>query len=834
MCRFVNIKKQVKIQRFYTEFFVLVGILLLSLPIGAQTTTIRGKLIDASNSQSLPFVTVLIKNTQKGTLTDIDGKFELTFPDSIKNPALMVSYISYQPKTVLLSEFPDPQKIIIKLKAQGIALNEVVVAAGENPAHRIIRTATKNKDKNNPEKMHSFSYNSYNKCFVTADLSANIDSVSAEDTTLSGLAKFFKKQHLFLMESVTKRDFLHPDRNHETVMASRVSGFKNSPFAMIATQMQSFSFYDDFINVVDEKYLNPLSEGSTRKYFFALEDTLYDGIDSVYVISFKHRKNKNFMALKGVLYINTNGYAVQNVIAEPDRPDDYALSIKVQQKYQFIDGKQWFPVQLNTDWVWKNASIASKKDPTQKANMKAVSRSYVKDIILNPELKKREFNEVEVDVDKRSDVRDDAFWNAYRGDTLSAKERRTYKTIDSVGKAENLEKKFMMLEAILTNKLPVGIFDLNLDKILKANDYEKIRLGIGLHTNQKLSKVFTVGGYAGYGFGDKAFKYGGDLSVILWRKKELAFNALYENDLVESGGTRFFENTRTLASSELYRDIYVSVFDHIQKYQTSFSFRFLKYLRANVFVNHQMRYGQSLYGTTAKDGTTTLRDTFNFNEAGVQLKFLYREKFIQTLRSKLSLGSDFPLVFVNVTKGLNQTYFDQKGEFDYWKIDVKIEAAKTYKTIGTTRVQLAGGQVIGSAPYTMLYNNRGSLYGKFNVSAANTFETMGLNEFASDQYAALFLNHNIGRFLKFRKKFNPELELVHSMGVGSISNPLSIYNVSVSGMEKGYFESGLRLLHLYKSGFSTLGIGAFYRYGPYAKPDPADNLAIKLVLSLKL
>ncbi|MGZ3903301.1 MAG: DUF5686 family protein, partial [Bacteroidia bacterium] len=505
--------------------------MLLSAPLYAQTITIRGKVIDATNSQSLPFVTLLIKNTQKGTLTDIDGKFELTFPDSIKAPSLQVSYISYQPRTILLSDFPDQQKIVIKLKTQGIALNEVIVAAGENPAHRIIRTASKSRDKNNPEKMRSFSYSSYNKFFVTADLSANIDSVSAEDTTLNGIAKFLKKQHLFLMESATKRDFLHPDRNHETIMASRVSGFKNSPFAMIATQMQSFSFYDDFITVVDEKYLNPLSDGSTRKYFFAIEDTLYDGKDSVYVISFKPRKNKNFMALKGVLYINTNGYAVQNVIAEPDRPDDYALSIKVQQKYQFIDGKQWFPVQLNTDWVWKNASVASKKDPTQKANMKAVSRSYVKDIVLNPELKKREFNEVEVDVDKKSDSRDDAFWNIYRGDTLSVKERRTYKTIDSVGKAENLEKKFMMLEALLTNKLPIGIFDLNLDKILKANDYEKIRLGIGLHTNQKLSKAFTIGGYFGYGFGDKAFKYGGDLSVFLWKKKELAFNALYESDL---------------------------------------------------------------------------------------------------------------------------------------------------------------------------------------------------------------------------------------------------------------------------------------------------------------
>jgi hypothetical protein len=799
-----------------------------------QNTTIRGKIIDAVNGQTLPFVTVLIKNSQRGTLSDIDGKWELTLNGDDKDVVLQVSYIGYEPKTIEVKNYQDLQKVHIKLKPQGMSLNEVVVVAGENPAHRIIKKATQMRDKNNPEKMHSFSYNSYNKFFVTADVSANIDSVSAEDSTLSGIEKFFRKQHLFLMESITEREFLYPNNNHEKVMASRVSGFKNSPFAMLATQLQSFSFYDDFITVVDEKYLNPLSEGSTKKYFFSIQDTLYDGKDSVYVISFKPKKGKNFNALKGVLYINTNGYAIQNVIAEPDRPDEYTLSIKVQQKYEFKDSLQWFPVQLNTDWIWKNATVSSKKDPTKKANMKAVSRSYIKDIVLNPQLKKKNFNEVEVEVDRHADNQDEEFWNKYRIDTLNKREKRTYHKIDSIGKAENLDRKFLFFEALFSNRLPLGMVDINLDKILKVNDYEAVRLGAGLHTNDKFSKRLRVGGFAGYGFGDKAWKYGGDLSVFVWKKKEVAFNALYEKDLVESGGVKFFENIKTLNSSEIYRDAYVSLFDHINRYQASVSFRALKYFRANVFVNHQQRYGRTQFGTTASDGNTVLRDTFNFNEAGVQLKFLYKEKFLQTLRSKISLGSDYPVVFLNITKGLPQSYFGLPGDFDYWKFDLKFEAVKTFKTIGSTRVQAMAGQVVGNVPYTLLYNNKGSLYSKYTISAINTFETMGLNEFASSQYAAVFINHNIGRFLKLRKKFNPELELCHNMGVGRLEHPSSIYNVSVTGMEKGYFESGMRVLHLLKNGISTYGIGVFYRYGPYQNPKPENNLAVKLVLGIKL
>lgn len=798
-----------------------------------RAQTIRGRIVDMANGKALPFVSILVKSTQLGTLTDIDGKFEIAVPAQDSSRALQVTYLGYETRVVPLGELKDTSRVLIRLKATGIQLSEITVVAGDNPAHRIIRQATANRDKNNPEKMRSFSYNSYNKFFVTADLSANIDSVSVEDTTLSGLAKFFKKQHLFLIESVTARNFLYPNHNKETVMASRVSGFRNSPFALMATQMQSFSFYDDFISVLDEKYLNPLSEGSTRKYFFLLEDTLFNGHDTVFVISFKPRKNKNFSALKGVLYINTHGYAIQNVLAEPDRPDDYTLSIKVQQKYALVEGKQWFPVQLNTDWVWKNATVTSKKDPTQRANMKAVSRSYIKDIVLNPELKKKQFSEIEVEVDKHADKQDEAFWNQFRTDTLSNREKRTYHKIDSVGKAENLDRKVLFLEALFNSRLPLGVIDLNLDKVLKANDYEYIRLGAGLHTNQKFSRHFVLGGYAGYGFGDKAWKYGADASLTLWRKKELAFNVLYEKDLVESAGTVFFENKRTLSTSELYREVYVSVFDHVTRYQASLSFRAFKYLRMHAYTNHQQRFGPTRFGVRQPDGATVLKDTFHFNEVGVQIKFLYKEKFLQTLRSKISFGSDYPVFYVNLAKGIDQSVAGQPGDFNYWRADLRFDAVKTFKTIGTSRVQLLAGKILGEVPYTLLYNNRGSYWRAFSISAGNTFETMGLNEFATSQYAALFINHNIGRFLKLRKKFNPELELVQSIGIGSLDHPSTLFNIPVNSLEKGYFESGFRLLNLIKSGATTFGAGAFYRYGAYSRSVARDNLAVKLVVGFK-
>ncbi|MEX2379366.1 MAG: DUF5686 family protein, partial [Vicingaceae bacterium] len=106
--------------------------------------------------------------------------------------------------------------------------------------------------------------------------------------------------------------------------------------------MQSFSLYNDYLSLLGMNYLSPISKGSTSKYLFVLEDTLYQGGDTVFTISFRPQKGKFFDGLEGILRINTNGFAVQNFIASAD--DQETVDIKIQQQYQYVKDQQWFPV----------------------------------------------------------------------------------------------------------------------------------------------------------------------------------------------------------------------------------------------------------------------------------------------------------------------------------------------------------------------------------------------------------------------------------------------------------------------------------------------------------
>jgi hypothetical protein len=353
-----------------------------------------------------------------------------------------------------------------------------------------------------------------------------------------------------------------------------------------------------------------------------------------------------------------------------------------------------------------------------------------------------------------------------------------------------------------------------------------------MHTSNKLSKRFNVGGYWAYGIADKTMKYGGDANLLIWKKKEMNLHARYENDVVEAGGQNFFENRKMFTTSESYRNYYVAKMDRYIKYEASLDFRIFKYFRNNIYVSHQQRWSERGFLQYNSEGLAHQIDTFGMNEVGWQVKYIFREKFLQTPRAKISLGSDFPVFYVNVSKGLKNEISGQKGDFDFTKVDLRFDHGFRFRTIGRLNVSLHGGKVWGDVPYGYIYAMRASYYQGFSVSTINTFETMRMNEFSASEFASVFINHNIGKFLKKRAKFNPELELVHNMGIGRLEHLYSHTNIGIKTMEKGYFESGIRLNNLYRSGFSGIGVSVHYRYGPYALPTWQENLYARLTIGL--
>jgi hypothetical protein len=794
---------------------------LLNNFVFCQNISVKGKVIDRKTKEPLAFVNIATNNSNVFGRTDIDGKFILK--SSIKIDSFKLSYIGYESREIKVEN--SSVFLIIELDQKEVRLTEVQIFPGENPAHRIIKKVIENKNLNNPEKTKAFSYTSYNKMVFTSEEEAGLKKYTHNTDSVSiKTREFFKKQYLMLMESVSKRKFLYPDRNSEIVIGSRVSGLKDPLFAMIATQFQSFSFYNDYISLSDKRYLNPICDGSINKYLFLIKDTVFSDKDTVFIISFQPRKNTNFEGLKGLLYINTNQYAVQNVIAEPAAEEKGTVSIRIQQMYEFIDNKQWFPVQLNTDIMMKlitlnNFIIVGK------------GKMYLSDISLNPEFVKKQFNNIILEIQEGASSKSDEFWNTYRRDSLNEKDIVTYHVIDSLGEASHLDRKMSGLQSLLLGRIPIRYIDLDINKLISYNEYEGFRLGLGLYTNNKISKHFGFGGYFAYGFKDQAWKYGGEVGLMLNLKTETELRYSYTNDVFESGGRTFFDWESTLLGAESYRNYLVKQMDDIEKHHVQISTRLIRNFKTYIWTdNYRVQINNEYkYGITGGNASIFLKD-FNLAEIGAGFRFAYKEKFLKMRNYNISMGTDYPIVWLQYIHGFSNL---MDGEYEYDRIDFKVQKSFYVKNVGKTTFQISSGYISGDLPYPILYNGRGN-FAQFTLNSPNSFATMKMNEFLSDRYANIFFTHNFGKLLIRTKKFEPEIVFVSNAGVGFLNNKKKHFNVNFKTMEKGFFESGIIVNNILRTDLYGIGIGGFYRYGTYSFPKFKDNYVVNLTISFSL
>ncbi len=841
--------------------FLLLLLFGCSITYSQQRYIIVGKVLDKATKTPLPFVNLTITGLPAtGATADIDGIFKISSPTAIGS--LSFTYVGYKDLIYPIKDTGHLIHITVLLQQVTYQLQEVKILPGVNPALRIIREAIAHSDSNNPEKKHSFTYLSYNKMYATADMKLGIDSINSLDSAKvkkagnalqkkdtskkkqETLTQFFKEQYLFLVESVSERRYLYPGHSYEKVIAERTSGLKNSPFALLATQLQSFSFYSNPINILGDDYLNPLSGSGLRHYNFILQDTLYQGNDTVFIISFRPIKKKNFNGMKGVLYVNTNGYAIQNVIAQPIMVNDL-VSIRIQQKYERIDSHQWFPVQLNTDWIYNNIALGDTSvQTTNKAinpddehnKIKIVTRSYIKNIKLDTALRKRQFGKVAVEIADNASQQPDSIWDKYRIDTLSAKERKTYHVIDSLGKASHLDRKLTWFEALATGKLRIGVFDWDWTRLLTYNGYEHFRIQAGGHTNDEISKFISVGGYGAYGFGDKAFKYGGDVGFLFDKYSNLKLNFSYKNDVIEAGGVSFYnDNNSSLLSPESYRSYFINNMDKIVQEKVALSFDALRYFQFNFFGDEQVQNATNGYLFGTSEGNSTIfTNSFYFTEVGVNIRFAYDEKFLKSPLGMISLGTKYPIVWLNITQGITTNGLKGmlQGEYNYTRYDFKLSKTFRIPQAGYSSFQALAGYVQGNVPYTLLYNARATYTPNLDYSLAvdNTFETMRINEFLSNRYVNLFYFHDFESYLFHIGNFKPHPAIAFHAGWGWLGNPGEQYNATFRIMDMGYYESGVELNNLLKISFLSLGVGSYYRFGPYAFSTTFDNWAFKFTL----
>ena len=774
--------------------------LLLSFQSYAQNSSFT--IIDIDTKHPIAFANIIFDdNIYSGTISDIDGAFYAS--STVKK--FTISYVGYKSKTIEKSSLSSN---IINLKQQISALDEVVITNTENPAHRIIRNAVNNKELNNPENLNSFTYQSYDKIVVDGG------GIDIKEDTLNIVDDFFKKSYLFITETVAKRKYLKPRYTEDSIIATRTSGFKSPTFAFLANSIQPFSFYEEYIPLFETDYLNPISRGSTKKYKFRIKEEYLRGNDTIFAISFVPKANRNFEGLKGLIYINSNGYAVQSVDATTFNSGK--IEVSIQQKYKFINDAHWFPEQLNFQ-----ISIGEKY-----GSIKYVGKSYLSKVELNTNLTKKDFHVIPLGIKKDKVKKDVPFWEAIRQDSLNKKELRTYVVIDSIGEKFKFDKLVTYSAKLAQGRFPFKYIDVDITKLFQYNKYEGLRLGAGFYTNDDIFKNVSIGAFAGYGLQDYEWKYGGELLIDVPSKKDIKIQLKYENNLKETG-TPYFKHNQPLFYT---RSVLAEQIDNIEGFSFNTKMKLYRDIDWSIGINTmdvipKYNYSFNSNGKSIVNYTNT--------ELNIGFSYFVNEKLNNVFNTITRNPSDDPILNLTYSRGLNSVF---GSDFSYNKIRFILDDSFRIKGLGKTTYRLDLGYIDSSVPYGQLFTGEGSYDEVFPYVFHNYFQTTLPYEFLSDKYAHLFTNHNFGMLFNNKGFFTPEVVLHNNLGIGNLSNASNHQNISFRTKEELFLETGLELKNIIKlnyldMGYIGLGVGGFYRYGFHNLPDSDNNFVFKFATS---
>ena len=827
-------KHNLRIKTF--PLLLLSCLLFLAQGLFAQSHTISGKIIDERNRQPMAFVNVVVNEGLQGVISDIDGKYEIT----VDEPIIKVKFssIGYEPKEVTLQA--EQKKCNVALTPKTFELGEVTVNAGENPAHRIIDSLMAHRKANNPTSLETYSYNIYDKMVFTIDSSsfgqALTSDTTKDKTNLKMFNNILKKSDLMVMETASEVMFMSPDRKLQHVLGTKVSGMKEPTFIYLVNSMQSISFYDEIISITGTDYVNPISRGSKSHYFFTLEEVNPIGQgDSLYVISFHPMRGSSFNGLRGTMIINSDGWGLQSVKASPDINNGF-FEVDILQLYQKVEGR-WFPKQINTNL--KFPSMVIKMDGGR-FPMVAIGKSYLSDIAINPELSKKQFSNIEVKVDPDVAFRDESFWNAHRIDSLTERVKATYFLVDSITKGSKLMDRALGLTSNLLQEgaIPIGFVNLDLDRIIRLSAYRGWHFGLGLTTNDRLSRWFSLSGYFGYWTRlskEDHWDYGGGLKLKLNRDQQMELDLKYAHGsevMGEFNGMLELDNGSALSQHNYKYSIYENIRIRADRFDITYSSRFARYFKGYLNLRRSHKHYMETFFLNPADTLTEALSEGIFTTAELKLRFAYGEKFLSTPQGLRSLGTVYPIVWV-AYQHCFPNLLGSQFEYDRFKLEVSKSFYTRYT--GFSKVILQAGYATEACPLMETFNILGT-YDRFGLYSPGSFSTMRLDEFFCDRFVALYLSHNFnGMLWKTNSQwFKPELSLVTNIGWGDMPRAADCPDKNFQTMNKGYFESGIVVDGILSVMFVKVGAGVFYRYGPYSLPKVWDNFAWKFCAIINL
>lgn len=246
---------------------------------------IRGILLDKQTNEPIEAGTIGVMNTSIGSITNANGEFRLTLPDTLRRSTLYFSHLGYDPRQVETSLLTG-QNSTITLEAKVIPIQEVVVRI-VNPL-RLLREMKQNIEKNYPQSP------AYLTSFYREGIERRNKFVGLTEAVFKIHKTAYRHNPVPDQVKLLKMRRIISQQERDTIIARMKSGIGASLMLDLVKEMPDFLLPDD----------------NMEQYAYASTDITVIDNRLTYVIYFEQKENIHSALYRGELYIDSENNAL--------------------------------------------------------------------------------------------------------------------------------------------------------------------------------------------------------------------------------------------------------------------------------------------------------------------------------------------------------------------------------------------------------------------------------------------------------------------------------------------------------------------------------------------
>ncbi len=730
---------------------------------GQMKSPISGTVTDKNTGEPLAFVQIAIPGTKYGTVSDINGQFDLsvTAVDTILNFRM----VGYRPQTIVLKKNTHRLKVSMEPEVTTLQTVNVTAKKGKrerysrrnNPAVELVKHVIDRKDENHVMANEMFSRRVFEKLNMCLDqfhpdfekhafwkhfrfVEKYIDHAEFDNAEIL---------HFSIHERLQTQNYYHGSLRTLTT-ANRADGvdanltqegFDDDLDALFPT----IDIFSNEISLMSVRFVSPLSSiFAITFYHYYITDTVeIDGLRCI-ELTFVPSSKGNFGFVGSMYVVADSSYAIKRYsLRVPEAVDlNYVRDLNVMQTFDRDSVGHYLPIRTDT---YGRFYVGKRLRQIYAHKMQLYYDYSLDTLIPQPDSLFTPLASYAVLPNAHRVFRKE--WNARRPVELTLAETFLDSMRYELARIPSIRFTIKTVEALFSGYIPThstrdsSRFDFGpIYNFVSHNGTEGLRLRVGGMSTARLNPRNFFDGYVAYGIQDKQFKFNLNLIHTFADKRRfpkenpLGYICLHAGYDIESPGLSFDRYDRDNILQWTNKE---TPAQYVADIQLRLRKQWPNFLGIDTWVGaqHIRPTGLLSYYRITPDGPERV-DNIVFAQWATSLDFS-PNSFVRSGRtgvsSLLNLSSNATYVTLNHEMGLLDGFYYNRSTFSVFN-------RLWFAALGYLDLRMQGGIVWNPVPMPKLFVPNGNIS---LLMSENAFNTMRPMEFMTDRYVSLFATYHM-------------------------------------------------------------------------------------------